>query len=512
MVKSKRGISAIVAVVLIILISVAGIGILWVSVFPMFKDNLDMESSEVKVSIDTTGGYTFYDSSEKKLYVQVKRGPDESIIDGLKVVITILGNSIVKEYDSSVVPEPNSKRLIVVDDIEEKPDSVSVIPLIKKTELSSAEEGFAIKVSNINSGSSANSIPSTPTACVNEEDICSIGVCKGGVCSPIEVSSCMELNQEGATYVLTEDIFTSSNCFNITGNDITFDGAGYSILGDNTDIDYGIYSKETSGLSIINFNNISNFGSNIIPKRGGAGIYLDNVNSSIVNNLSLVKNYIGLNLYDFGYYNIVEDVQINESLKMGISASSYQGTFKNLVFGQNDIGASFSGILESDFDNLLFLENRLALSLNNDYFNNPVIVNNNYFRNIRIFDSIEQGMYIDRMFGNSFEGLYSSDNFKNGVIVTTSANNTFKNLEFMDNGDDGITLAGSSNNSFSNVVSKNNLDNGLRLRDNSNYNEISFSDICNNNYDINCSLSTINDLGDNNCLSNSCGITCGSCS
>jgi len=60
---SKRGISAVVATVLIILITVAGVAIIWVGVLPILRESLVFEELEGRVSVVGTGGYTIYDSS-----------------------------------------------------------------------------------------------------------------------------------------------------------------------------------------------------------------------------------------------------------------------------------------------------------------------------------------------------------------------------------------------------------------------------------------------------------------
>ena len=59
---NKRGVSAVVATVLIILITVASVTIFWGAIIPMTKGNLDFSSLEGKVSVLTSGGYTYYDS------------------------------------------------------------------------------------------------------------------------------------------------------------------------------------------------------------------------------------------------------------------------------------------------------------------------------------------------------------------------------------------------------------------------------------------------------------------
>ena len=70
----KKGISAIVATVLIILVTVAAVTIIWVAIIPMIQDKLDTQDFDVRLNVETSGGYTVYDVAEGKLLVRVGRG------------------------------------------------------------------------------------------------------------------------------------------------------------------------------------------------------------------------------------------------------------------------------------------------------------------------------------------------------------------------------------------------------------------------------------------------------
>ena len=87
---NKRGISAIVATVLIILITVAAVTIIWGTVIPMVRDNLDFSSLEGRVSVVTSEGYTYYDSDNESASIQVKRDPDEGVMNRIRITFTPL--------------------------------------------------------------------------------------------------------------------------------------------------------------------------------------------------------------------------------------------------------------------------------------------------------------------------------------------------------------------------------------------------------------------------------------
>ena len=120
----------IVATVLIILITVAAVAIIWIVIFPMVRDRIELGDTNLRFNIVTSGGYTFYDVSEGKLYVQVKRGADESDIVGMDIIVNVEGDSDTYHYNSTYTPGPNQKVTIVIDGIAVKPDLVKVVPVV----------------------------------------------------------------------------------------------------------------------------------------------------------------------------------------------------------------------------------------------------------------------------------------------------------------------------------------------------------------------------------------------
>jgi len=124
---NKRGISAIVATVLIILITVAAISIIWVAILPMVKTGLEFSALGGRVSVVSGGGYTLYDSSRGVAMVQVKREPDEGVMNRIVVSFLVDGNSV----SSSVVAPSSGGTKTYAFDLSGygSPESVSVAPI-----------------------------------------------------------------------------------------------------------------------------------------------------------------------------------------------------------------------------------------------------------------------------------------------------------------------------------------------------------------------------------------------
>ncbi|MEA3248289.1 MAG: archaellin/type IV pilin N-terminal domain-containing protein, partial [Nanoarchaeota archaeon] len=120
----KRGISAVVATVLIILITVVSITIVWTSIIPMIRQGLVFSDLDGRISVVTSEGYTVYDAEKGVAMVQVKRDVDDGVIRGIKILFSINGNS----YWSSVVAPDSGLTKVYTFNLSgyEKPESVSV--------------------------------------------------------------------------------------------------------------------------------------------------------------------------------------------------------------------------------------------------------------------------------------------------------------------------------------------------------------------------------------------------
>jgi hypothetical protein len=149
--RDKKGISSIVATVLIILISVAGVAIVWVVLSDMITDKLSSINTNVDLQIVTAEGYTVWDNDSRILSVQVARGNDESEdLIGFDFVFTLDGESVTHYINETL--DLNSKKTYYFNltDYSGHLDSVKIVPIFKtgiagsvasEVEFSSISEG-----------------------------------------------------------------------------------------------------------------------------------------------------------------------------------------------------------------------------------------------------------------------------------------------------------------------------------------------------------------------------------
>jgi len=99
MLKSKRAISALVATVLLILITVVAVGIIWGAITPMMNRAMEMGQAclSARLTINTESGYTCYNStafpSHGEVQVMISRGSEEFELAGMHLILSGVGQS-----------------------------------------------------------------------------------------------------------------------------------------------------------------------------------------------------------------------------------------------------------------------------------------------------------------------------------------------------------------------------------------------------------------------------------
>lgn len=98
-IKYRVAVSAIVATVLLVLITVATGSIVWFGVSPVVTQSLQLNDAcaKARLWVDTQSGYTCYDAVNKQVMVMVSRGPEEYNLQGVSVGLLSAGKTTSKE-------------------------------------------------------------------------------------------------------------------------------------------------------------------------------------------------------------------------------------------------------------------------------------------------------------------------------------------------------------------------------------------------------------------------------
>ena len=131
-IKKNKAVSPLIATVLLILITVAAVGIIWGMLMPMLQEKITEASQScisAKVKIDTEQGYTCYDNANKNLSVMVSRGPDELDLAGLQIIVFASGSSYKFEI-SEDLPGINEAKVFTFK-FASIPESATVAPIVQ---------------------------------------------------------------------------------------------------------------------------------------------------------------------------------------------------------------------------------------------------------------------------------------------------------------------------------------------------------------------------------------------
>ena len=137
---NKKGISAIVATVLIILITVAAITIIWAAIIPMISNQLESGTvcldavSQVQL---LDAGYTCKTVNATatgfNMTLQVKHGAKDFELAGLQVLISEGGSTTPYELTGNL-PGSNEEKVLSVADYAnttvEGPDKIQIAPIV----------------------------------------------------------------------------------------------------------------------------------------------------------------------------------------------------------------------------------------------------------------------------------------------------------------------------------------------------------------------------------------------
>jgi len=157
----------------------------------------------------------------------------------------------------------------------------------------------------------------------------------------IDISSCSELNQSGATYYLTQDIIDSSvsPCFNITANNITLDCQGHKIDGNGTGNGIYIYRNPATLHANITINNCT-----IID--WSTGIFLHSSFNTIKNTKIQDNLYCGVNITNSQlnlFYNNLFNNTKNFDLDEEVGAINYWNTTRQAGTRVYSLGTEIGG-------------------------------------------------------------------------------------------------------------------------------------------------------------------------
>jgi len=139
---NKKGISAIVATVLIILITVAAVTIIWAAIIPMISNQLESGT----ICLDAVSqiqlldqGYTCWNKDGNNVSIQIKHGAKAFVLEDIQVLVSSGGSTISLSVidnstavDSSDLPGVNEEKVFEVETgVLTDVDKVHIAPIVQ---------------------------------------------------------------------------------------------------------------------------------------------------------------------------------------------------------------------------------------------------------------------------------------------------------------------------------------------------------------------------------------------
>ena len=106
--RGKKGVSALIATVLLVLITVAGIGIIWNFVSPMLKPDVSsLACMDADLTINTDDVYTYWNVSNHNLTLQIFAGNKVKDLKDILISVSTVSNGKPKTIVKSVANSGN---------------------------------------------------------------------------------------------------------------------------------------------------------------------------------------------------------------------------------------------------------------------------------------------------------------------------------------------------------------------------------------------------------------------
>lgn len=262
-------------------------------------------------------------------------------------------------------------------------------------------------------------------------------------------SACGTLSTANSIYTLNQSVNSTVTCFTITANNITLNGAGYTINYSSTDVGYGIYVQGANATTIKGFADIAGQNDSF-PSGGAHGILIQNARNTTVINVTVTS----IAIYSDG-------IAISSSHNNNITGNKIRHTGPSsdpVPADSPDPGALSYGISLSSSDNNTIISNDIVASgvfaaygiyvsssKNNTFNDNNVTSSNDAVTGAHAV-SISTGN------SNSFNRnvISASTASSNGIDATSSANTTFYSNRISVTGASGIGIlvSGGSFNNF----------------------------------------------------------------
>jgi len=238
--------------------------------------------------------------------------------------------------------------------------------------------------------------------------------------APYSLYACQDLTIENGSYILAQNVSSAGTCFTISANNITLDGAGYTINYSQSATGYAINNTEG-----YNFTKIKN--ANILKDSSASStfaIYFQNASNGLIDNNTITIldsniNY-GIGLYSSSNSNTISNNTMTTSGFSGDAILIYSGSNSNTISNNTIIASGSIGYGVNVYE-----------STTNTFSNNIVTTSGFGGRGIYLSSSSDTNNIANNT-------ITTSGDYSYGIIIQTFSNsNTFSNNTITTSGSEG---------------------------------------------------------------------------
>lgn len=480
--ESSKGLSTIVATLLIILLTLVAVGIIWIVIKNVISNGSE-QASLGKFTLNLEIKSISRDSNTNSMNVKIKRNTGEGEISGLAfIAYNGDGTEIVKIENVSLNQLEEKTFEIDLSDLNvTNLEKVSIAPIF--TLESGKQITGDIADTYVFSGSSGMNITCTDTCAslgyqCETQSVCGVDIncgtcstgysCSSGQCIlATPIGACTTLSNAGTTYTLTSNVTSTGTCFTISAQNITLDC-------NNNWITYSTGGATfTYGIATDQFNTtIENCkvldGNWATSGTGRFGIYFNgNDNSTLLNNFVNASNSFGIYLYNGANFNkLINNIGKSATYNFGIYLFSSSNNILTENTGTSD--SAYGIYLESSNNNILTsntgISNWGAGIFIYSSSNNNVLTNNvGKCSDDASINNICLGISIISSSNNRLTKNIGKGNYWYGIVMESSSNNILINNNATSHGDIGIDIRLSSNNILINNTGTSDYNSGISL-------------------------------------------------
>ncbi len=222
----------------------------------------------------------------------------------------------------------------------------------------------------------------------------------------MNVSSCGDLSIPNTLYILTQDLSSSETCFYVAAENVSLNGNGFTINGEGTKGEYGVYAADLSDVKI----------SNLVISNFDYAIYFDDVKDSMISSITVsntADTFSGIKIRASNDIELTGNT-INKS-KEGILVTTSQNsiisdnTFINVKSAIKFLTSSENNITSNIISSSIY-GIYLSSSQQNSLISN-VISSSNY------------GMYFENSRENRIDSSDISSSSRSDVFLTEGSDN-----------------------------------------------------------------------------------------